>query len=162
MTETKYTLEQFELDMENASPDKMADILMNAVDNLDVTDPIVKETLEKYREDFMDIKAQMDIDENDKCNKDIESGTLTLYKCIKDYPFGSFNVGQNYYVKIDDVSADLKAKWDLTQHSEQIVNIINTMRPITWIYSDDGIGTLKKRTLFISGSGDFSEFFEKA
>jgi len=158
MTETKYTLEQFELDMENASPAKMADILMNAVDNLDVTNPIVKETLEKYKEELMDIKAQIEIEENDKCNKDIESGSLTLYKCIKEYPFGSFNVGQNYYVKVDDIASDLKSKWD----SEQIVNIINNMKPITWIYSDEGIGSMKKRTLFVSESGDFSEFFEKA
>lgn len=95
------------------------------VDNLDVTNPIVKETLEKYKEELMDIKTQIEIEENDKCNKDIESGSLTLYKCIKEYPFGSFNVGQNYYVKVDDIASDLKSKWD----SEQIVNIINNMKP---------------------------------
>lgn len=168
MTETKYTLEQFEIEFENSSFEKKVDIVLDLThsfitrrDTLKESDDEIKETIRRWKDEISDIKSQMDIEENDKCNKDIESGTLTLFKCIKDYPFGSFNVGQNYYVKIDDVASDLKAKWDLTQHSEKIVNIINTMRPITWIYSDSGIGTLKKRTLFISGSGDFSEFFEK-
>jgi hypothetical protein len=157
MSEDKYTLGQFELDMENASPDRMADILTDAANQLDMTDPIVKDTVNKYREDLMDIKAQMEVEENDRCNKDIDGGTLVLYKCIKDYPFESFNVGQNYYVKIDDIASDLKDKWN---SDEQIASLISNMSPLIWIYYDNGIGTLKKRTLFVN-NGNFSEFFEK-
>lgn len=48
----EYTIEQFEIDYDNSSEDKREDILNKAIDNLDLSDPYVKDILLKYREDF--------------------------------------------------------------------------------------------------------------
>ena len=171
------TLEQFEIDFENtSSPEQKTELLMSAIDSLDVFDPIVKETLLKYREDLQDLKNQMDIEENERCVADIESGKLDLYKCIKS---GSgYNIGETYYVKIDELSKlRPKAKTDsadtsvaetqdllsqLIERSDEVAKYTSGIKPLIWVYRDKGIGTLKKKNIFSLVKGlDFSEYFEK-
>lgn len=171
MTETKYTIEQFEAEFENASPEKKNELLEKAMDTLDIEDPIVKETLiKRHREDLEDLKCQMAIDDNERCVKDIDSGTLETFKCIKSYP-GHINtsVGLRYYVKIDDVAPNLREQFlsmvDAGKIGDSaissILERINGMKSLVYIYSDNGIGTLKKKSLFNSKYGEFSEYFEK-
>lgn len=162
MTETKYTLEQFEIDMENASPEKKSELIEKAVDTLDI-DPTDKDTiLKKHREDLEDLKLQLEIEDNERCIKEIENGKLGTYTCIKDYTPANASAGQNYFVKIDAVSTELKEKFSGLESPAMtiIMERINGMKDLTYIYSDGGIGTLKKKYLFNNKYGDFSEYFE--
>jgi hypothetical protein len=143
MTETEYTLDQFELDFEDASNLEIKrEVLSKALDNFDCSDPIVMETLSKYIVELKDLRSYMDIEEDIRCNKEITSGELELYTCVK--KTNSCIVGDNYYVRIDDVVED---------------------NPYIWIYIDKG--SLKKKSLF--GISDpskrnrkvFSEYFVK-
>ena len=77
------TLENFELEMENASPDKKAEILANAVDTLDLSDEDTKESFQKHKDELSDLLMNLQIAEDIRCNTDIESGTLQLRTCIK-------------------------------------------------------------------------------
>lgn len=192
MTETEYTLDQFELDFENAvNIDAKHEVLTKALDVFDPFDPIVKETLLKYRDELKDLKAANDIEEDIRCNKDIDSGELDLYTCIKES--NGCTVGHNYYVRIDDVKSMLSDKWSesaLMEHNLRDLKILITggagfigshlaeffvnagtdemkakiasMKPLIWIYIDNGIGTLKKKSLFgILTDKVFSEYFVK-
>jgi len=155
---TEYTIEQFESDFEDASFDKKVDILKNALDIFDTSNPEVKEVLLKFKNEISDIKEQMDIEQDIKCNKDIDSGTLQLYKCIKE--LDGYVVGHTYYVKIDDVKSLYSSSQVI---SDKLKGFIDSIKPIIWIYKDNGIGTLKYKTLFFNGkdSENFSEYFEK-
>lgn len=162
----KYTLEQFELDMENASIDQMDGFLTKAVDCFDVSDPIVRETLLKYKEDLQDIREQMDLESDADISKGIEKGKFKLYKCIKDISW--YNVGQNYYVHIDNPADFLSQKTisEVAGISDEASKYISSIAPLAWIVKDRGLGTLKKKYMFgltQSSKGidaDFSEYFE--
>lgn len=167
MTETEYTLDQFELDFEDASNLEIKrEVLSKALDNFDCSDPIVMETLSKYREELKDLKSDMDIEEDARCNKDIDSGVLELYTCIKEV--NEFVVGQNYYVKTDSFSKSLGDKWSETGSADILAKILS-MKPLIWIYTDNGIGTLKRKSIFIDvtngemkdATESFSEHFVK-
>lgn len=166
--DTSYTLEQFEIDMENASPEQMGDILMKGIDNLDVHDPLVKEALSEYKQEFEFLKEQMAIDVDIDCNKDIDSGSLTLYKCIKDCPIYGIKSEQNYYVKEDDVREANLARFNHVEPSDALNTLlerIKSMTPTYWVYIDSGLGTLKRKVSFgtdpSSKTGSFTEHFEK-
>ncbi len=166
--DSTYTLEQFEIDMEKASPEQMEDILMKGIDNLNVLDPLVKEALSEYRQELEFLKEQMSIDVDADCNKDIDSGDLTLYKCIKDFPLYGIKADQNYYVKEDDVREANLSRFKDVNPSESlniILERINNMTPIYWVYIDSGLGTLKRKVSFgtdpTSKAGSFTEHFEK-
>jgi hypothetical protein len=144
--DSSYTLEQFESDMENASPDQMEGFLMKAIDNFNVLDPLVNESLQKYRDEIQDIKDQMAVDLSKQCDNDIASGKLELYTCVGDIE--GYSTNQNYYVKIDDVRAENLARFENNKPSEALNSIlerINNMTPQHWVYSDGGIGTLTKK-----------------
>jgi len=160
MTETEYTLDQFELDFENAvNIESKHEVLTKALDTFDSSDPIVKETLLKYRDELKDLKADMAVEEDIRCNKDIDSGELDLYTCIKES--NGCTVGHNYYVRIDDVKSMLSGKWSESGTDEMKAKI-DSMKPLIWIYIDNGIGTLKKKSLFgILTDKVFSEYFVK-
>lgn len=150
-----YTLEQLDIDMENAgSPEKMMDILANAVNTLDFSSTDSKEILNKYKDTIKDSIETLALEENEKCTKDIESGILSLHKCIKSC--GEFQPGLRYYVKIDNISDDLKNRFGTS--NDTINKYIDDMEPIIWIYYDNGIGSLKKRTVF--PHKDFDKYFE--
>ena len=143
MIEKEYTLEQFELDFKSSTNiDDKNDVLTKAIDSFDIYDSIVKETLSKYIVELKDLRSYMDIEEDIRCNKEITSGELELYTCVK--KTNSCIVGDNYYVRIDDVVED---------------------NPYIWIYIDKG--SLKKKSLFgISDPSNrnrkvFSEYFVK-
>ena len=158
--DSSYTLEQFELDFENASNiEAKHEALIKALDNFDPYDPIVKETLLKHREELKDLRTDLAVEEDIRCNKDIDNGEVELYTCIKESD--GYTVGHNYYVKIDDVKSMLSDKWS-DVGTDEMKDKIGSMKPLIWIYSDDGIGTLKKKNLFgILTDKVFSEYFVK-
>lgn len=156
------TLENFELEMENASPDKKAEILANAVDTLDLSDEDTKESFQKHKDELSDLLMNLQIAEDIRCNTDIESGTLQLRTCIKSVD--NYVAGQDYYTKIDDLCAELKERWSITEEEAQndasmrsILDRINAMTTLYWVYSDEGIGTFKTKSLF---THSFTEHFK--
>ena len=156
----EYTLEQFESDFEDATFDEKVVILNKALDTFDVSDPDVKECLLKHKDYIQDYLAIQAEEENIKCEKDIESGNLQLFTCKNEVPGFDYKVGSNYYVKIDDVKS-MYSESQFSEMSEEIKNYINGVKPVIWIYTDNGIGTLKYRNVFVPNKGEFSNYFEK-
>jgi hypothetical protein len=153
--DSTYTLEQFESDFDVAdSIDDKNKVLEKALDNFDVFDPEVKETLLKFRNEIKDYQLEMKKEEDLSCNKDIESGSCELYKCIKS--INNFVEGMTYYVKIDDVRG--KYTEALGETPDAIREYISNIKPLIWIISDNGIGTLKTKNVFLD---NFSDYFQK-
>jgi hypothetical protein len=83
-------------------------------------------------------------------------GKWQLYTCIKDV--NVCTTGNNYYVKIDDMAKEYKD----AEVPEGIADYISKIKPIIWIVTDNGIGTLKSRNLFAEEIyGKFDEHFIK-
>ena len=122
-----YTLEQFESDFDLAdSIEDKNKVLEKGLDNFDVFTPGVKETFLKFRNEIKDYQLEIMKETDLSCNKDIDSGSCELYKCIK--PINNFVEGMTYYVKIDE--------------------------PLIWIISD-GIDTLKTKNVFLDNFSDY-------
>lgn len=156
----KYTIEQFEIDFENAYDIEQKRVVLElALDNLDVTDPTIKEILLKYKEEFTDFREQMLLEEHQQCLKNIETKSAELYTCIKEYD--KYVVGQNYYIKIDDIASELKEKWIEQGSPKEIMEAIEKIKPLIYIYTDNGIGTQMRKWLFIKKDSSFSEYFKK-
>lgn len=160
----EYTIEQFEIEFENAPLDRKREILEKALEECaDGTSLKWKEVLIKHKEELKDLQEEMNLEKNHQCIKDIESGTLELYTCIKSV--SNFTEGYNYYVKIDDFE-EIKSGWlplmgDLIEKNkyQDLTDWITNMRPVVWIYYDNGIGTLKTRSVF--NFSEFSNHFQK-
>ena len=153
--DSTYTLEQFESDFDGAdSIEDKNKVLEKALDNFDVTDSEVRETLLKFRNEIKDYQLEMKKEEDLSCNRDIDSGSCELYKCIKS--INNFVEDYNYYVKIDDVRG--KYTEALGETPDAIKEYISNIKPLIWIISDNGIGTLKTKNVFLD---NFSDYFQK-
>ena len=153
--DSTYTLEQFESDFDGAdSIEDKNKVLEKALDNFDVTDSEVRETLLKFRNEIKDYQLEMKKEEDLSCNRDIDSGSCELYKCIKS--INNFVEGMTYYVKIDDVRG--KYTEALGETPDDIKEYISNIKPLIWIISDNGIGTLKTKNVFLD---NFSDYFQK-
>ena len=161
----EYTVKQFEYEFENAPLDKKEEIFNKGlVYSKECTDETGdwEQCLLNLKDELEDLPNIKIIEEQYLYLKDIERGILSLYKCID--PIDVFQENHNYYVKIDDVQSDLKDRWtsdeDVGENTAilDILKTIDTMKPLIWIYYDNGIGTPKKRLLF---DGDFDRHFEK-
>ena len=150
-----YTIEQFESDFEEASTyDQKNDVILRSLDLLDVKDIDVKETILKLRSELKDYQLEMKKEDDASCNMGIESGSFELYKCIKS--IDNFVEGMTYYVKIDDVKS--KYMDALGEIPEAIKEYVSNIKPLIWIISDNGIGTLKMKNIFTE---NFSDYFKK-
>jgi hypothetical protein len=150
-----YTIEQFESDFEEASTyDQKNDVILRSLDLMDIKDIEVTETILKLRNELKDYQLEMNKEEDASCNSGIESGSFELYKCIKS--INNFVEGYSYYVKIDDV----KSKYTdaLGEVPEAIKEYVSNIKPLIWIISDNGIGTLKTKNIFLES---FSDYFQK-
>ena len=153
--DSSYTLEQFESDFDGAdSIEDKNKVLEKALDNFDVTDSEVRETFLKFRNEIKDYQLEMKKEEDLSCNRDIESGSCELYKCIKS--INNFVEGYSYYVKIDDVRS--KYTEALGGTPDAIKEYISNIKPLIWIISDNGIGTLKTKNVFLD---NFPDYFQK-
>ena len=154
--DSTYTLEQFESDFDDASSvEEKRKVLEKALDNFaDVSNPEVKETFLKFRNELEDYRLEMKKEADASCNMGIESGSFELYKCIKS--IDNFVEGMTYYVKIDDVRG--KYTEALGETPDAIKEYISNIKPLIWIISDNGIGTLKTKNVFLD---NFSDYFQK-
>jgi hypothetical protein len=153
----QYTIEQFEIDFESATTDEKSEVLIKALDNLDVSDPDVMETLSQYKNELKDIREQMVIDENAFCEKAIQEGKFEVYKCV--HPVEKFEMDGSYYVMIDDVAKVYEAS--ITADNPIIKEYISTIKPLVYIIVDNGIGTPKRRSVFPKNEFNFDEHFVK-
>ena len=154
---SNYTLDAFEekfKDAQNFEQKKqLIDDLLDS--DLDFNDPEVKERLAEYRAQLKDYHDNMKLEENASIEKGIEDGSYQLYTCIKDTD--KYKQGYNYYVYI----IELKKQYEDTEIasvSEELANYIANIKDLVWIVSDDGIGTLKRKSLFRE---NFNEYFTK-
>ena len=153
--DSTYTLEQFESDFDGVdSIEDKNKVLEKALDNFDVFNPEVKETFLKFRNELEDYRLEMKKEADASCNMGIESGSFELYKCIKS--IDNFVEGMTYYVKIDDVKS--KYTEALGETPDAIKEYVSNIKPLIWIISDDGIGTLKTKNVFLE---NFSDYFQK-
>jgi hypothetical protein len=152
---TKYTIEQFVEDFEDAqTPDAKQDVLLTLLDSdVDVVEH--KELLKEYREQIQDLRDQIRIDEDAKINSDIENGLMELYTCAKGTL--EFVEGSRYYVKIVDYKSNLVAI-DGVEVPQEMKDYVENIKPLIWVVTDNGIGTLKYKRLV---TFDFSEHFTK-
>ena len=151
---TKYTIEQFVEDFEDAqTPDAKQSVLLTLLDSdVDVVEH--KELLKEYKEQIQDLKDQLDIEGDAVINIEIEQGFLKLYTCNKSV--GNYTEGSNYYVKIDDVRSKYTESFE-GDVPQPIKDYFNGIKPLIWIVNDNGIGTLKHKRLVTDF--DFSEHF---
>lgn len=155
-----YTLDIFEKEFNEAqSESAKQDVLNKLLDSdIDFTIPENKERMVEYRAQLQDYRQELKIQDDYLINLELEMfpGKWKLYTCIKDV--NVCTTGNNYYVKIDDMAKEYKD----AEVPEGIADYISKIKPIIWIVTDNGIGTLKSRNLFAEEIyGKFDEHFTK-
>jgi hypothetical protein len=152
----EYTIEQFVEDFEDAqTPDAKNEVLLKLLDSdIDVVDN--KELLIEYKAQIRDLKEQLDIEEDIKINDLIDNGSMELYVCKKSVD--KFVEGSSYYVHMDDYKSKLVAI-EGVDIPDAIKAYVSGIKPLIWIVTDSGIGSLKYKVLVTDF--DFSEHFTK-
>jgi hypothetical protein len=152
----EYTIEQFIEDFEMAqTPDAKQAVFQKLTESdIDLVDN--KELLIEYKAQIQDLKEQINIEEDIKINDLIENGSMELYTCTKSV--NEFVEGSRYYVQIDDVKSKYTESFE-GDIPEALVDYINGIKPLIWIVTDNGIGSLKYKVLVTDF--DFSEHFNK-
>jgi hypothetical protein len=152
----EYTIEQFIEDFEMAqTPDAKQAVFQKLTESdIDLVDN--KELLIEYKAQIQDLKEQINIEEDIKINDLIENGSMELWTCTKSV--NEFVEGSRYYVQIDDVKSKYTESFE-GDIPEALVDYINGIKPLIWIVTDNGIGSLKYKVLVTDF--DFSEHFNK-
>jgi hypothetical protein len=155
-----YTLDIFEQEFNEAqSESAKQDVLNKLLDSdIDFTIPENKERMVEYRAQLQDYRQELKIQDDYLINLELEMfpGKWQLYTCIKDV--NVCTTGNNYYVKIDDMAKEYRD----AEVPEAIADYISKIKPIIWIVTDNGIGTLKSRNLFAEEIyGKFDDHFTK-
>ena len=152
----EYTIEQFIEDFEMAqTPDAKQAVFQKLTESdIDLVDN--KELLIEYKAQIQDLKEQINIEEDIKINDLIENGLMELWTCTKSV--NEFVEGSRYYVQIDDVKSKYTESFE-GDIPEALVDYINGIKPLIWIVTDNGIGSLKYKDLVTDF--DFSEHFNK-
>ena len=157
-------LDDFKIKMSNSSPDEMGDIIEQMLDSkeIDFENEEVRESIREYRAQLEDYKNDVKIEQDKTCNEWIESGKCDLYLCKKDIQW--WKSGNRYYIRIDDTKSQAisNLKEVMDRLKPEVIERINSMKPLFWVISDNGIGTLKSRHLFTTQDGEiFEDYFEK-
>ena len=159
-----YTIEDFQLEIDNCNtPDEMNGVIEKLLDSdIDITNTDVKEMILEYRTQLQDYRNDLKVEMDQVCNKWIESGLCQLYMCKSDIL--GWKANNRYYVRIDDIRAEnLERLKDVMDRLEpEVIERINSMEPLIWIISDNGIGTLKEHHVFVKlDDVKFEDYFEK-
>jgi len=165
-------LEDFQIKMSNSSPDEMGDIIEQMLDSkeIDFENEEVRESIREYRDQLEDYRNDVKAEQDKTCNEWIESGKCDLYLCKKDIQYLCkkdiqwWKSGNRYYVRIDDTKSQAisNLKEVMDRLKPEVIERINSMKPLFWVISDNGIGTLKSRHLFTTQDGEiFEDYFEK-
>ena len=156
----EYTIEQFIEEFEEAqTPDAKQEVMSRLLDSdIDLVDN--KELLIEYKAQIQDIKEQISIEEDIKINDLIENGSMELWTCTKSV--NEFVEGSRYYVHIDDVKSKYIESFENSYFyiPDAIKAYVENIKPLIWIVTDNGIGSLKYKVLVTDF--DFSEHFTKA
>ena len=126
-------------------------ILEELISNNQISEEDIKE-LQSQINDIIENEAS---EENVKISLEIEDGKFTLYSCIKSIDI--YQSGHNYYVKVDNPK-DFYKMTGIGETNSFIKNMIDSIKPIYYMVTDDGIGTLKRKNIF-SNNVDFSDYF---
>jgi hypothetical protein len=165
-----YTLDTFEKEFSDAQSEKEKQEVFNKLldSDIDFTIPENKERMVEYHAQLNDYREELKIQEDYLINLELEMfpGKWQLYTCIKDVNVWYKNqtimtsTGSNYYVKIDDLAKQYQDTY--AEVPEAIVEYVSKIKPLIWIVTDNGIGTLKSKNLFIEQVfGKFDEHFTK-
>lgn len=154
------TIEKFENEFNDAqSLELKRELIEKLLDSdIDFNDSEIKSKLKEYSSQLQDFKETMEIENSLLIDTDIENGKYQLYTCIEETEFFTKYVkGRNYYVSIDDISKRyIENIGDITDLNDEFKEYLSNIKPVVWIVSDDGIGTLKRKYTF---SDDFSKHF---
>jgi hypothetical protein len=159
-----YTIEDFHSEMKNTqTPVEMTGVIDKLLDSdIDVTNPEIKEMILEYRSQIEDYRMDMMIEEDKKCSDWIESGKCEVFSCKKDVQW--FKSGNRYHVRIDDTKSQYleNIKDVMDRLHPELIEKLNSMKPLIWVISDNGIGTLKSSHVFTTQDGEvFDDYFEK-
>ena len=157
-----YTLDTFEQEFNEAQSEKEKQEVFNKLldSDIDFTIPENKERMVEYHAQLQDYRQELQIEDDYLINLELEMfpGKWQLYTCIKDVI--GFIKGSNYYVKIDDLAKQYQDTDG--EVPEAIAEYVSKIKPLIWIVTDNGIGTLKSKNLFIETVfGKFDENFTK-
>jgi hypothetical protein len=97
-----------------------------------------------------EMASEVEIEEDQKCNFDLEQGLAKIFTCIKNW--NECKSGDRYYVRIDNPAEELIEQWAGTPLEKSV----REMSIVYWVYVDNGLGTPKRRVIF---DGNFSEYF---
>ena len=157
-----YTLDTFEQEFSEAQSEKEKQEIFNKLldSDIDFTIPQNKERMVEYHAQLEDYRQELKVQDDYLINVELEMfpGKWQLYTCIKDV--NVCTTGSNYYVKIDDMAKRYKdADGEVP---EAIAEYVSKIKPLIWIVTDNGIGTLKSKNLFMEDVyGKFDEHFTK-
>lgn len=152
----EYTIEQFVEDFDDAqTPDAKNEVLLKLLDSdIDVVEN--KEIIKEYKAQIVDLKEQLDIESDAAINIQIEQGFVELWTCNKSV--NEFVEGSRYYVQIDDVRSKYTDSFE-GEVPQALKDYFNGIKPLIWVVTDKGIGTLKDKRLVTDF--EFSEHFTK-
>lgn len=147
------TIEQLIEDFDEAQTIDAKQTLIDSIDESLITEhtDIIKE----LKNQIGDLKDQLGEEEDASINLDIENDVMSLYTCTKS--INEFVEGNQYYVKLDDTRAKYIEVFG--EIPEALVDYIMSIKPIIWIVTDNGIGSLKYKVLVTDF--DFSQHFNK-
>lgn len=138
-------MKQFQEDFHNALTIESKRQILDKLIDSNPTDPSIIETISDYKgilQDIIEDEAQY---QDQQILQDIDSGKYKLMSCIQDcFPMVK---GNHYYVKVDDMSGELKEMWK-DNMTPILEDYINSIKPITWIILDSGLGTPKYKFQF--------------
>jgi hypothetical protein len=159
-----YTIEDFQIEMQSVeTPQEMTGVIDKLLDSdIDVTNSEIKEMILEYRSQIEDYRKDMMVEEDKKCSDWIESGKCELYICKKDIQW--FKSGNRYHVRVDDTKSQYleNIKDIIDRLQPEVIEKLTSMKPLIWVISDNGIGTLKSSHVFTTQNGEiFEDYFEK-
>lgn len=157
-----YTLDTFEQEFSEAQSEKEKQEIFNKLldSDIDFTISENKERMVEYNAQLEDYKQERKVEEDYLINLELEMfpGKWQLYTCIKDVNICT--TSSNYYVKIDDLAKQYQDTDG--EVPEVIAEYVSKIKSLIWIVTDNGIGTLKSKNLFIEQVfGKFDEHFTK-
>ena len=135
------------------TPEEKRKLIEDLEDDMQFSDEELKELYEQIN----DLIQNEATDEDVIISMEIEDGKYQLYTCFKD--IDSYKSNSNYYVKVDD-ARELYLSTGIGETNPVIQSLIDTIKPIYYIVTDDGIGTLKRKNIF-SKDFNFSDYFTK-
>jgi hypothetical protein len=133
--------------------DEKAKLIESFISNNEVSDEDIKE----LQMQINDVIENSKIEEDITISMEIEDGKYQLYTCIK--TIDCYKSLGNYYVKIDDPK-EFYLSTGISETNSLIKDMIDSIKPICYIVTDDGIGTLKRKNIFPKDI-EFSNYFTK-